>query len=226
MKSVCVGSRSASKIRSFGFTLIEVLIVVAVISILAMILLPVFAQARARARTASCASNMRQIHTALLLYVADNDGFYPRAGYLGHQVDCSWVDFVYPYTKSVDVWKCPSAPRGDYQPTCAETEMRDGVPYFHSGSYFLNGSEDNRGTNATNHESNFQRPSETLLLAEALTGNPVGGVTALATDMDLEHSGLEARHYEGTNICFVDGHIKWLRYEKLKDIWLWRLGDK
>ena len=61
-----------------GFTLIELMIVVAIIAILAGILIPNFVNARAQAQTAACESNLRQIATALELYYADNQQ-YPAA---------------------------------------------------------------------------------------------------------------------------------------------------
>ena len=60
-----------------GFTLIELLVVIAIIAILAAILFPVFAQAREKARQASCASNFKQLGIAFALYASDYDGTYP-----------------------------------------------------------------------------------------------------------------------------------------------------
>src|SRR5207244_1598792 len=56
-----------------GFTLIELLVVIAVIALLAAILFPVFAQAREKARQASCLSNCKQIGAAIMMYAQDYD---------------------------------------------------------------------------------------------------------------------------------------------------------
>src|SRR5262245_17029298 len=68
--------------RVRAFTLIELLVVIAIIAILAAILFPVFAQARAKAHQATCLSNEKQIGNALMLYVQDYDERMPTC--------CAW----------------------------------------------------------------------------------------------------------------------------------------
>ena len=61
-----------------GFTLIEVLVVIAIIAIIAAILLPVFGRAKEASKKTSCLSNSLEISRAMSLYISDSDGFYPQ----------------------------------------------------------------------------------------------------------------------------------------------------
>jgi prepilin-type N-terminal cleavage/methylation domain-containing protein/prepilin-type processing-associated H-X9-DG protein len=94
-----------------GFTLIELLVVIAIIAILAAILFPVFAQARDKARQASCLSNTRQIGTAVSMYLQDYDETYPFSDDFGnprYNIKGSpiqggyryWGDAIFPYVKN------------------------------------------------------------------------------------------------------------------------------
>jgi len=63
-----------------GFTLIELLVVMAIISILFALLMPAIQTAKENARQARCASNMRQLGQAMMLYANDNDSHLPASG--------------------------------------------------------------------------------------------------------------------------------------------------
>jgi len=94
-----------------GFTLIELLVVIAIIAILAAILFPVFAQAREKARSISCLSNVKQLTLAQLMYVQDNDEKFTGWNWGQRFVMDSnsyWAVCALPYIKSIKLYQCPS----------------------------------------------------------------------------------------------------------------------
>ncbi len=96
-----------------AFTLIELLVVIAIIAILAAILFPVFAQAKAAAKTTVAISNMKQIGLALAMYANDNDDVnsppYPLNDY-AH----TWRTSLDPYEKAAALSRDPVNPASQY----------------------------------------------------------------------------------------------------------------
>ena len=102
-----------------AFTLIELLVVIAIIAILAAILFPVFAQAREKARQATCISNLKQFNLAILQYAQDADECMPMAINGKLQIGPGIVAAnptlhewgvhaqIEPYVKSRGLFRCP-----------------------------------------------------------------------------------------------------------------------
>jgi len=217
-----------------AFTLIELLVVIAIIAILAAILFPVFAQAREKARQASCASNLRQIGMALAMYRGDCDEMQTESSpdpevYNGKVDDCettyTWRAVIMPYTKSAAIFVCPS------------DSLRDGIvqdkitgpllpkaDYCSFGGYgcFETYANDGRGPFPTTftpriREAHVQDPAGTIAVAD--TAGPAGpdrGVEVYWPDNAAQPTTLDwlpVRHNGGIVCQFWDGHVKWLKPE-------------
>lgn len=126
-----------------AFTLIELLVVIAIIAILAAILFPVFAQAKASAKKTACLSNQKQIGTALQIYLADNDDTYMQSYYYLNDLNSSggyvhWSGLLMPYVKNYDMFRCPGSTTGGLAPTnFTGNNMGYGVPAGQTAQYNL-----------------------------------------------------------------------------------------
>jgi general secretion pathway protein G len=106
-----------------GFTLIELIVVIAIVTLLAALLFSVFASVREKGRSIVCLSNLRQIGMAVSLYSNDYDDLFPWGIDSVDQNSAGWVGSPYettvhnmprvdqvlaPYISSKQIWRCPS----------------------------------------------------------------------------------------------------------------------
>jgi len=208
--------------RRGAFTLIEILIVLAIIAILAAILLPVFAQARESARRATCAANLHQIGLAFQLYVADNNRFYPPDGTYGPSFKCSWADRFYPrYIKTEETFNCPSREEQEFHSECVAGPTTAGNEQAeHRGSYDLVGYSP---TLKVLHEVRMRHPESTILALDG-TGTAVNSSANLKRTMQelRADDAMKPWHGEGNNHLFADGHVKWMPFSIAFEEKYWR----
>jgi prepilin-type N-terminal cleavage/methylation domain-containing protein/prepilin-type processing-associated H-X9-DG protein len=203
-----------------GFTLIELLVVIAIIAILAAILFPVFARARAKARQASCQSNMKQIILACIMYKSDYDGKFPR-NWTGNCAapGWDWMEVIAPYVKNQQVFVCPSV----YPNTqsCAVGLGRSFTGF--RGGYAANagrpgvigqignGPFGNSNHRESPHEDRFKDVSNLVTIVESQTWcGMFCGVGHAGSDSGSQ-TGWDARrtdHNDQMNVAYYDGHVK------------------
>ncbi|MCW5943782.1 MAG: type II secretion system protein [Fimbriimonadaceae bacterium] len=199
-----------------AFTLVELLVVIAILAILAAVLFPVLAQARAAARKTACLSNQRQLGIALLMYRVDCDG---ATFFFGHNLDPSrlrpsepfgatrenrWWNQIQPYARSLAILASPSDAGRRPHPLEDGQNGRPFVPRSYVANRALEGLIESAVErpadivhvtikNGVYDDSWFEPP---INLYDKSPGNPP--VLAL----DLQDGGV--------NATLFDGHAKWL----------------
>ena len=232
------GSQAGAASRpATGFTLIELLVVIAIIAILAAILFPVFAQARAKARQAACLSNEKQIGTGIMMYAQDYDEMFPGnsgrvagngspqgiqapptygAGTIMSAVNLIPRD-IQPYIKNWDVFICPQAP-----PRAAALATKN-----LNTSYIYNGIVMFRAMAAIPEPASIifmreerdyvpyasMRPQHESFTAST---NPTIPPPAGGRYNSFNTTAFDFIHNEGSNLLYCDGHVKWSKKSNIK----------
>jgi prepilin-type N-terminal cleavage/methylation domain-containing protein/prepilin-type processing-associated H-X9-DG protein len=214
--------------HSHGYTLIELLTVIAIISILASMLFSAFAAAREQSRQISCASNMRQLGIAFSMYETDNDDRLPNAWDGDNGIDTDdaytggWIyynqfaqnspdtqDFfpdkgsIYPYVQNKGVYVCPDDSRGQtvgdsYALNQCVVTPSPTLVNFHTGKLLAK---------LPNESGMMLLTEETVWFGFSTTND--GFLSLSFPDV------ISDRHSSGSNVAFVDNHVKWYHTDQI-----------
>jgi len=193
--------QGGSSRQARAFTLVELLVVVAIVGVLAALFTPALSKAKAKVRSAVCLNNLKQWGLATTLYAADHDDLLPPEGSPnGLSTTAAWyIDLpcelgMKPYAEmtwhtnalapvGTSIWICP-----------ANTNRSNGHNLFH---YCLNEHVD--ATGGADHPvrlGTIQRPSQTVWMFD-------NGKRAAVAQQNNVHTNL---HQKGAQFLFLDGH--------------------
>jgi prepilin-type N-terminal cleavage/methylation domain-containing protein/prepilin-type processing-associated H-X9-DG protein len=219
-----------------AFTLIELLIVIAIIGILAAILFPVFARARENARRASCQSNLKQIGLASMQYSQDYDEKVVPIYTQGATRKCYWFGSVtdgatktldatagllYPYMKSSQIKACPSFDNtlrtelglNGYGYNVSYLSPYDATAGYEPRSVALAQIQEVSKTvfmadsaRLRNYDATTYAPISPSVFEASSELTPPGDTTPQTYTGD--YPTFHARHNGTGNVLFCDGHVK------------------
>jgi prepilin-type N-terminal cleavage/methylation domain-containing protein/prepilin-type processing-associated H-X9-DG protein len=187
--------------KQAGFTLVEILVTMGIITALGAMLMPALSGAREKARRTICANNQRQIVLAMNMYAQDNDGVLPIENILGNGLSningekCQ-IGRLYPeYLKKLDTFFCPA--QESYKINNPLTGAQNfGIPGGSClGSYtvrrYLEEVYTNGFISISKHKPNWAILADTNSLTD-MYENPI-----------RSHKG------KGVNVAYGDGSVKW-----------------
>ncbi|MBS1370918.1 MAG: prepilin-type N-terminal cleavage/methylation domain-containing protein [Lentisphaeria bacterium] len=199
--------------RKERFTLIELLIVIAIIAILASMLLPALNKARMAAKRSSCISNSRQLSAAYTLYANDCNQRFPwnrtylpeSAGHNDFAQRRSYPRLIFPYVNNMKIFYCPTDTKGmaDYDSAADNTNPDNSADAYKYVSYAFRYCLWKygwvRGGSLT--FTDFANPSRQVYLYDRMTSHD-------GTNAILENTaGLAISPLARTTAVMGDGHV-------------------
>ncbi|MFA6175590.1 MAG: type II secretion system protein [Phycisphaerae bacterium] len=210
MSSVCDHRKSDEKpgsCRQRAFTLIELLVTIAIIAILFALLFPAIKPVKEKAHAVRCASNLRQIGAAIVLYAADHEQRLPGPSYFGVTYG-SIVLLLEPYLPSkTKVWDCPSHPDLHNLGFTGYVQGNNSTHnYFGYSGTVLPDYPLNKDPLTLLQFQDVQDPSKRWMLEDMDSWNYNNPVIAPAAPLPA-HNG-------GRNVLYSDWSVRWVKSQK------------
>ena len=191
------GCTAATTRARFGFTLVELLVVVSIISVLIAILLPALTKARQAAISLQCLSVLRQLHNNMLAYAANSRGMVPtaRESSTGRFAGEIYADTGFPEMAPTNTrMHCPARPGITYDPT----RVSNLIPPYWLPLY----TPDLRYRKL----STVRRPAEKIAWVDAPRRDPYSEFVSPNYYVGTWSEWRQSLHGKGPNAIFFDGH--------------------
>jgi prepilin-type N-terminal cleavage/methylation domain-containing protein/prepilin-type processing-associated H-X9-DG protein len=200
--------------RRCGFTLAELLVVIATIAVLIGLLLPAVQSARAAGRRTQCANHLRQLGIAIHLFADTNDGRFPWNAHAG--ADQSWIQTLGPFSEDVNAIRiCPDDPRIIDQGRIRKDDASYAINEFVSTAELDDAALEIDKLRATSKLIVLFEASEKLKLGVA--GNDHIHASQWYTPIRVANGWVwtlmlseidPARHLDTSNYLFADAHVQ------------------
>ncbi|HYG36938.1 MAG TPA: prepilin-type N-terminal cleavage/methylation domain-containing protein [Clostridia bacterium] len=202
--------------RRQAFTLIELLVVIAIIAILASLLFPALARAKAKASSVQCMNQMRQIGLATMLYADDNKGYLPRSSHSAMAYNqMPWGYALVPYVLGRSFSRPDSAWTNLFNTLyhCPSDKRQKGDWSYGKNVYPELSAEETGGPTWPKLD-HLPRPVATVMYGEKLGGSMADHFMAQFWADGGQPEVDRTRHEHKSNYAFCDGHAAKLRFEQ------------
>lgn len=241
----CEASRFSNRRETFGFTILELTAVIAIISVLVSLLCAALNHTKGKAQRVQCLNNLHELQYAWMLYVIENDDYLPlnqtapapsyRRIFARNSSTNSWVagnptvdvtdkniriGSLFPHVRSPETYRCPM----DDSTVVNHADVRRTRSY--SMNAFLGGDHADENSRVKMRFGDWVNPGKEttfVFIEEHRDSIWTPGFMVFPKDNPISMSSLSwastpsDRHSQGCNLSFADGHVEYWRWYSPKD---------
>ena len=227
MKNLQTRKPRANSFKTAGFTLTELLVVMAIISVLAALLLPAVSLVKNNVKKATCSNNLRQMGIAMFLHLEDNESTFPdgRRDYPWPNSAPVWYEAISNYTVDYPIWNwwtlkplpkifdCPSGNKSTWNNLMSVTAY----PWPYTGDYAANRTlgqpeDKQQGQPDLTKFLRFKHPAEMPFVQDTIFQNNWKSWIFGLNHNDPTGNNFSNRHMGGGNILWLDGRATWFEF--------------